>query len=189
MESEKVKEIKEKLKERYYYLDQAYSDHLAYGGKADEQQEEEIYFLGDIRTLINELESENKTLLKSKTMWKRLHTELCEENRELKAENETLKLNMQEMEKASFNINQMNGNLVLENQQLKDRIAELEKEKTCVWEEWTDGDHSIWCCSNCKEDFCFIEGDVYENNYGYCPHCGAKITALKELQEDDIDEP
>ena len=60
MNIEKVKEIKEKLKERYYYLDQAYSDHLAYGGKADEQQEEEIYFLGDIRTLINELEESNK---------------------------------------------------------------------------------------------------------------------------------
>lgn len=63
MESEKVKEIKKKLKERYCYLDQAYSDHLAYGGKADEQQEEEIYFLGDIRTLINELESENEWLV------------------------------------------------------------------------------------------------------------------------------
>jgi hypothetical protein len=70
---------------------------------------------------------------------------------------------------------------------LKDRVAELEKEKTCVWKEWTDGYHSIWCCSNCKEDFCFMEGDVYENNYGYCPHCGAKITALKELEE-EIDE-
>ena len=62
MNSEKVKEIKEKLKERYYYLDQAYSDHLAYGGKADEQQEEKKYFLRDILTLINELESENERL-------------------------------------------------------------------------------------------------------------------------------
>ena len=77
---------------------------------------------------------------------------------------------------------------VKDTEKLKDRIAELEKEKTCVWEEWTDGDQSVWCCSNCKEDFCFMEGDVYENNYGYCPHCGAKITALKELKEDDIDE-
>ena len=58
MNSEKVKEIKEKLKKRYYYLDQAYSDHLAYGGKGDEQQEEEIYFLGDTLSLINEFESE-----------------------------------------------------------------------------------------------------------------------------------
>lgn len=62
MDSEKVKEIKEKLKGHYYYLDQAYSDYLAYGGKADEQQEEKIHFFGDILTLINELESENKEL-------------------------------------------------------------------------------------------------------------------------------
>jgi hypothetical protein len=65
MNSEKVKEIKEKLKERYYCLDQGYSDHLAYGGKADEQQEEEIYFLGDILTLIHKLESENERLNKA----------------------------------------------------------------------------------------------------------------------------
>ena len=84
MNSEKVKEIKEKLKKQYYYLDQAYSDHLAYGGKGDDKQEEEIYFLRDVLTLINEFESENETFLKSKTMWKRLHTELCKENQELK---------------------------------------------------------------------------------------------------------
>ena len=65
MNSEKVKEIKEKLKEHYYYLDQAYSDYLAYGGKADEQQEEKIHFFADILTLINELESENKRLNKA----------------------------------------------------------------------------------------------------------------------------
>lgn len=62
MDSEKVKEIKEKLKKQYYYLDQAYSDHLAYGGKGDDKQEEEIYFLRDVLTLINEMESENERL-------------------------------------------------------------------------------------------------------------------------------
>lgn len=35
-------------------------------------------------TLINELESESRTFLESKTMWKRLHTEVCEENQQLK---------------------------------------------------------------------------------------------------------
>ena len=176
MEQKKINDIKKALELNEYYA-------IEYFPKSGELK---IFTFTDLITLINELESEKKTILESKTMWKRLHTELCKENRELKAENETIKFNMQETEKASFNINQMNGNLVLENQQLKDRIAELEKEKTCVWEEWTDGDHSVWCCSNCKEDFCFIEGDVYENNYGYCPHCGAKITALKELKEDYI---
>lgn len=35
---------------------------------------------------IVKLNKENKALLESKTMWKRLHTELCQENAELKAE-------------------------------------------------------------------------------------------------------
>ena len=73
-----------------------------------------------------------------------------------------------------------------------DKLAELEDKlengtlvelKTCIWEEWEDDLlGSVWCCSNCKEDFCFTEGSVHENNYGYCPHCGAKITELKELK-------
>lgn len=73
-----------------------------------------------------------------------------------------------------------------------DRLAELEDKmecgelvevKSCVWEEWEDDAlGSVWNCSNCKEDFCFLEGGVNENNYGYCPHCGAKIVALKELK-------
>ena len=69
MNSEKVKEIKEKLKERYYYLDQAYSDHLAYGGKCDEQMEEEIYLLRDMIEYINELESENVRLHNAKVVY------------------------------------------------------------------------------------------------------------------------
>ena len=59
----------------------------------------------------------------------------------------------------------------------------LKEEKVCVWEEWEDDAiGSVWNCSNCKEDFCFMEGGVNEYNYGYCPHCGAKIVALKELK-------
>lgn len=69
--------------------------------------------------------------------------------------------------------------------ELEDKIENgtLKEEKACVWEEWEDDLlGSVWCCSNCKEDFCFSEGGVNENNYGYCPHCGAKIVALKELK-------
>lgn len=71
--------------------------------------------------------------------------------------------------------------------ELEDKIENgtLIEQKTCVWEEWEDDWlGSVWCCSNCKEDFCFMEGSVQENNYGYCPHCGAKITKLKELQDE-----
>ena len=62
-------------------------------------------------TLINELESDKKTILESKTMWKRLHTELCEENQELKdriaeleKENGELKQHITEVEKGIINI-------------------------------------------------------------------------------------
>lgn len=89
-------------------------------------------------------------------------------------------------------VNQSRGDLLEDYQLLKNRLAELEDKiengtlieaKTCVWEEWEDDNlGSVWQCSNCKEDFCFTEGSVYENNYGYCPHCGAKIIELKELK-------
>lgn len=148
MESEKVKEIKKAL-ECIVNANVSKIEINYYGN-----------LHADILTLINELESENESLVEERDLYKEQFNEL---------------------EPRFFDLRD-------DNKELKDRIAELEKEKTCVWEEWTDGDHSIWCCSNCKEDFCFMEGDVYENNYGYCPHCGAKITALKELKEDDIDE-
>ena len=64
MDSEKVKEIKEKLEKEYFKLDKEYSDHLAYGGKAD-KREEEIYFLRDVIECINELEKKNAKLLDS----------------------------------------------------------------------------------------------------------------------------
>lgn len=119
MNNEKVKEIKESLQQEIHsaeYVDSSYANIVS------------LDLLKDILTLINDLEGENNIFLKSKIMWKCLHSELCKENQQLKDEKETIKFNMQETEKASFNINQMNGNLVIENQQLKDRIAELEKE-------------------------------------------------------------
>lgn len=79
-----------------------------------------------------------------------------------------------------------------------ERLAELEdkiesgtliEEKSCVWEEWQDGNFgSVWNCSNCKEDFYFIESSVNENMYDYCPNCGAKIVAIKELKDEEIGE-
>ena len=102
MDSEKVKEIKEKLKKRYYYLDQAYSDHLAYGGKGDDKQEEEIYFLRDVLTLINEFESENERL---------------------KEQNGALSCDLDYA-------NEKLTNAEIEVDDYKDRIADLEKENT-----------------------------------------------------------
>ena len=66
-------------------------------------------------------------------------TRICKEAltliNELESENERLL----DQRNRTFNI------WVKDTEKLKDRIAELEKGKTCVWEEWTDGDHSIWC--------------------------------------------
>jgi hypothetical protein len=114
MESEKVKEIKEKLKERYYYLDQAYSDHLAYGGKGDEQQEEEIYFLRDLRILINELESENEKLKRYKLDW-------------LNSEKMHLQADMEDTEFELFCANKSLDKVRAENKQLKDENERLKK--------------------------------------------------------------
>ena len=64
--------------------------------------------------------------------------------------------------------------------------AGYRKEKTCIFEEWQDtwAETSVWCCSNCKEDFYFLEGDAKENMYQYCPNCGARITEYKECLDE-----
>lgn len=71
--------------------------------------------------------------------------------------------------------------------ELEDKIEQgkLKEEKTCIFEEWQDTlvETSVWCCSNCKEDFYFMEGGAKENMYRYCPNCGARISEYKELQE------
>lgn len=60
----------------------------------------------------------------------------------------------------------------------------LKEEKTCVYDEYNDGDWHYWECSNCGDAFCFSnEFTPEENHYYYCPNCGARITEYKELQE------
>ena len=69
--------------------------------------------------------------------------------------------------------------------ELEDKIEQgtLKEEKTCVYQEYNDGDWSYWECSNCGEPFCFNnECTPEENQYHYCPNCGARITEYKELQ-------
>ena len=83
----------------------------------------------------------------------------------------------------------------LEDAEVYDRLAELEdkiengtlkEEKTCVYQEYNDyHDWSYWECSNCKEPFCFNnECTPEENQYHYCPNCGARITEHRELKND-----
>lgn len=74
-------------------------------------------------------------------------------------------------------------NALKENAEQKAEIERLTEEKTCVYQEYNDGDWSYWECSNCEEPFCFNnECSPEENQYHYCPNCGARITEHKELQ-------
>lgn len=41
-------------------------------------------------------------------------------------------------------------------------------------ENWTTDDY-YYTCSICKEDFYMIVGTPSDNNYKYCPNCGAKL--------------
>lgn len=53
---------------------------------------------------------------------------------------------------------------------------------TAKWENEDDyyGDSIIWCCSVCKDRFILNDGTPEENNYKYCPRCGARM-----VNEDD----
>lgn len=48
---------------------------------------------------------------------------------------------------------------------------------TAEWENEDDyyGDSIIWCCSACKDRFILNDGTPEENNYKYCPSCGARM--------------
>lgn len=52
---------------------------------------------------------------------------------------------------------------------------------TAKWENEDDyyGDSIIWCCSVCKDRFVLNDGTPEENNYKYCPSCGARMVELK----------
>ena len=46
-------------------------------------------------------------------------------------------------------------------------------------------DWIVYECSNCKELWVFDDGTPADNNYNYCPSCGAKITEVVELVEEE----
>ena len=75
--------------------------------------------------------------------------------------------------------------VILELDEYRNKIEKgtLKEEKPCVYQEYNDGDWSYWECSNCGEPFCFNnECTPYENQYHYCPNCGARITEYKEIE-------
>lgn len=73
----------------------------------------------------------------------------------------------------------------LEEYQAKIENGTLKQEKTCTYQEYNHLDWSYWECSNCGEPFCFNnECTPEENQYHYCPNCGARITEYKELEDE-----
>ena len=48
---------------------------------------------------------------------------------------------------------------------------------TAHWENEDDfnGDPVVWFCSACKERFFLYDGTPEENDYKYCPYCGARM--------------
>ena len=65
------------------------------------------------------------------------------------------------------------------NIQAADAIEALQAQipKQGVWIEREDMYYgwNIWECSACHEEFCIEEGTPKDNEYKYCPNCGAKM--------------
>lgn len=68
--------------------------------------------------------------------------------------------------------------------ELEDKIEQgtLIEQKTCTYEQKKELDFIWWECSECGSGFNFYANTPYENRFHYCPYCGAKIIACKELQ-------
>ena len=60
---------------------------------------------------------------------------------------------------------------------LKMAVKALEKQRAGRWIETDDCD--AWRCSECEEYFCLYEGTPQDNEYYYCPCCGAKMEEVK----------
>lgn len=52
-----------------------------------------------------------------------------------------------------------------------------------IEEDMFDGDIA-YRCSKCNELFCIIEGTPKDNEYNFCPNCGAD---MREMSEDETD--
>lgn len=56
-------------------------------------------------------------------------------------------------------------------------------ERTGHWIECEDYDGDVYYeCSECKEDFCLIDGNPADNLYNYCPNCGSHNPTIKRME-------
>lgn len=55
-------------------------------------------------------------------------------------------------------------------------LADVKEVKHGKWiEKEEDLGYDVYQCSVCKEEYCLETGSPQENNYDYCPNCGARM--------------
>lgn len=52
---------------------------------------------------------------------------------------------------------------------------------------WECGEENSWWCSVCDEEFYLEDGTPQENEYRYCPNCGARMDEEANDGQDDSD--
>ena len=57
--------------------------------------------------------------------------------------------------------------------------------RECSFIRQNDYDYILYECSNCNEIWCFEEATPRDNQYNYCPKCGAKIKEVIELEDEE----
>ena len=67
----------------------------------------------------------------------------------------------------------------------KDKMELEEAKKQCDFIRKDDDDYIIYGCSNCNEEWYFEDGTPKDNQYNYCPKCGAKIKEVLELKDEE----
>jgi DNA-directed RNA polymerase subunit RPC12/RpoP len=82
-----------------------------------------------------------------------------------------------------------NGNYESVCKAINDLPSVKQEPKTGYWIEDTNGtytdNHDTWECSECGNAQILLEGTPKDNDYNYCPNCGAKMV---EPQESEVQE-
>lgn len=66
---------------------------------------------------------------------------------------------------------------------------QMQEPKTGHWIEDTNGtytdNHDTWECSECGHAQILLEGTPKDNDYNYCPNCGAKMFEPQESEDEE----
>lgn len=56
---------------------------------------------------------------------------------------------------------------------------------TAQWKNERDAvdDPIVWTCTHCKDSFVLYEGTPKENEFNFCPHCGAKMATDMDIEQ------